>query len=385
MSVPALEIAEPGMFTTVQDRGRYGFQRFGVPVSGALDEFALRFANALVGNDDGAAGLEMTVVGPTVRFLVDTWVAVTGADLSPMLDGNELPRWRAVRVTEGSVLTFPDMRDGVRAYLAVAGGIDVPLVMGSRSTNVKARFGGYEGRPLKKGDVLSMLPPGPEGKPAPHGAPQDFSVPTYGESHEIRVILGPQSESFGPEGIATLLESSYEISLDSDRMGYRLEGPIINHDKGPDIVSDGNPPGAVQVPGDGIPTILLADRGTTGGYTKIATVITVDLGRLAQALPGQTVTFKEVEIEEAHKLLREQEALLTAIASSAPAPEGRSPSLSVGVDGEAYDVVDEEGTYLARAEAPDPTSAMHHRARATLGGQAYDFDVEIGQDCETRA
>jgi biotin-dependent carboxylase-like uncharacterized protein len=385
MSTPTIEIAEAGMFTTVQDRGRYGFQRFGVPVSGALDEFALRFANALAGNDGGAAGLEITVVGPAVRFLVDTWIAVTGADLSPKLDGEPLPQWQAAKVSEGGVLTFHDMRDGMRAYLAVAGGIDVPVVMGSRSTYVKARFGGYEGRPLRKGDVLSTLSPSPDGKLVPRGLPGGYSVPTYGESHEIRVILGPQSAAFGPEGIATLLESSYEISLDSDRMGYRLEGPVINHKNGPDIVSDGNPPGAVQVSGDGIPTILLADRGTTGGYTKIATVITVDQGRIAQAVPGQTVTFREVDVEEAHRLLREKEDLLAAIASSAPVPEGRSPGLSVVVDGEAYEVVDEEGRHLARAGAGGPPSAKRLRARATLGGQTYDFDVEIGQDGEFRA
>ena len=384
MSVPTLEIAEAGLFTTVQDRGRYGFQRFGVPVSGALDELALRCANLFVGNDDGAAGLEMTVVGPAVRFLADTCIAVTGADLSPKLDGEPLPQWQAVNIAEGGELTFHGMRDGMRAYLAVAGGIDVPVVMGSRSTYVKARFGGYEGRPLRKGDVLSSLPPGTEGGLAPRRLPDGYGVPSYGESHEIRVILGPQSEAFRPEGIATLLESSYEISLDSDRMGYRLEGPVIEHKQGPDIVSDGNPSGAVQVPGDGIPTILLADRGTTGGYTKIATVITVDLGRIAQAVPGQTVVFREVDVEEAHRLLRESEALLAAIASGSPAPQGRSPGLSVVIDGEAYEVVDQEGMPVASSEAGDPASAKRHRARANLGGQTYDFDVEIRRGGEVQ-
>ena len=384
MSIPTLEIAEAGMLTTVQDCGRYGFQRFGVPVSGALDEFALRFANALVGNDDGAAGLEMTVVGPVARFLADTWIAVTGADLSPKLDGEPLPQWRATRVSEGGELTFHGMRDGMRAYLAVAGGLDVPVVMGSRSTNLKARFGGYEGRRLEKGDVLSALPPRGEDGPVPRRLPGGYIVPTYGESHEIRVVLGPQSDAFGPEAIATLLESSFEISLDSDRMGYRLDGPVINHKQGPDIVSDGNPPGAVQVPGDGVPTILLADRGTTGGYAKIATVITADLGRLAQAVPGQTVVFKEVDVEEGHRLIRENEAILTAIESGPPAAENSLPILSVVVDGEPYEVVDEEGKPVASSEAGDPASAKRHSAHAEVGGQAYDFEVEIRRDGESR-
>ena len=372
------------MLTTVQDRGRYGFQRFGVPVSGALDEFALRFANALVGNDDGAAGLEMTVVGPVARFLADTWIAVTGADLSPRLDGEPLPHWQATKVSEGDELTFHGMRDGMRAYLAVAGGIDVPVVMGSRSTNLKARFGGYEGRRLERGDVLSALPPPGEDGFVPRGLPGGYIVPTYGESHEIRVIMGPRSEAFGSEAIATLLESTYEISLDSDRMGYRLEGPAINHKLGPDIVSFGNPPGAIQVPGDGVPTILLADRGTTGGYAKIATVITADLGRLAQAVPGQTVVFKEVDVEEGHRLIWENEAILAAIASGPPAAENSLPILSVVVDGEAYEVVDEEATPVASSEAGDPESVTRHSAHAEVGGQTYDFEVEIRRDGESR-
>jgi antagonist of KipI len=381
MSAPLMEIAEPGMLTTVQDRGRYGFQRFGVPVSGAMDEFALRAANIMVGNDEGAAGLEMTVVGPHIRFLTDTWVAVTGADLSAMLDGEAVPRWQAVEARAGGELTLDDMRDGMRAYLAVAGGIDVPLVMGSRSTYVKASIGGVDGRALRKGDLISTVPGERDAGFVPRGLPEGYKAPAYGGRHRIRVIPGPQHEAFGPDGIDTLVGSRYNISLESDRMGYKLEGPTIEHRTGPDIVSDGNPPGAIQVPGDGTPTILMADRGTTGGYTKIATVISADLGTLAQAVPGQSITFATVSIEEAHELLREREATLTAIAEGGGAPASASSPVSVTVNGEAYEVLDEAGEVVSgpdRISGPSRTERV--KARATVGGRTFEFDVEVEQE-----
>jgi biotin-dependent carboxylase-like uncharacterized protein len=352
-----------------------------VPVSGALDEYALRVANALVGNDEDAAALEMTVIGPGVTFLDRTWIAVTGGDLSPRLDGEPLPAWRAIEVRERSRLTFHGMRDGMRAYLAVAGGIDVPVVMGSRSTYVKGGFGGFEGRPLKKGDVLSTLPVGPQPAFAPRRLPDGHTVPIYGDSHELRVVLGPQDDLIGPEGVATLLDCTFEVSLDSDRMGYLLSGPPIKHSGGPDIVSDGNPPGAVQVPGDGAPTVLLADRGTTGGYTKIATVITVDIGRLAQAVPGNTVSFTQVDVEEAHRLLSRRDAIFADMSSVVD-----EPALSITVDGQAYEVSDEDGEPLTRT-GPEGgfASRASHTARATVGEATYDFRVEIGRGGESQA
>ena len=381
MSIPTLEIIEPGMFTTVQDRGRHGYQRFGVPVSGAMDEFALRAANLLVGNDDGAAGLEMTVVGPSARFLADTWIALTGADLSARLNDVPLPRWQTVMVPRGSTLSFHGMQDGMRASLAVAGGIDVPVVMGSRSTYVKAGIGGLEGRALRKGDVISTLPTEPGAGFTSRRLPDGYDAPVYGEHHEIGVILGPQHRAFSTEAIATLLGSGYTISLDSDRMGYRLEGPPIEHQTGPDIVSDGNPLGAIQVPGDGIPTILLADRGPTGGYAKVATVISADIGRLAQAVPGQSVTLRSVTIEEAHEALREREAILSAINATGPIAASSTPRLSVLVDGQAYEVVSDEGQAVSLQELSGKgTSLRSHRVRATVHGQTFEFEVEVRQD-----
>ena len=381
MSPAGFETIEPGMFTTVQDRGRYGYQRFGVPVSGAMDEFALRAANLLVGNDGGAACLEITVLGPTVEFLDDTWIAHTGADLSARLDEKAIPRWRAVEVSKGSVLSFHGQADGMRAYLAVAGGIDVPVVMGSRATYVKAAIGGFQGRALKQGDVVSVLPTSPDARFVPRGLPTGFEAPAYGESHEIRAILGPQHASFTAEAIMEFWTTVYTISMDSDRMGYRMEGPRIGHRDGPDIVSDGNPLGAVQVPGDGVPTVLLADRGTTGGYTKIATVISRDIGRLAQAVPGQSVTFKGVTIEDAQQLLRESEAVLAAIASDDGTVAVPAPPLSIIMDGEAFEVTSEDGRVLSGPRALERAATVRRRkARATADGQTFEFQVEVQRE-----
>ena len=373
MSVPTLEITEPGILTTVQDRGRYGYQRFGVPPSGAFDQFALRAANLLVGNPQGAAGLEMTVIGPTATLLIDTWIAVTGADLAAQLNGQPMPRWESVEASAGSVIAFPEMRDGVRAYLAVAGGIDVPPVMGSRSTYVQAGIGGFQGRALSNGDVISTFPVD-EALAVHRELPEGYEPPRYGERHEVRVILGPQLGAFGEDAISTLTGSEYLISLDSDRMGYRLEGPRLEHEAGADVISDGNPLGAIQVPGDGTPTVLLVDRGTTGGYTKIATVISSDISQLAQAVPGQSVTFRLVTHEEARRITGERETALRAVA-------GLPPRLSVKVDGEVYEVVDDDGEVVSEpGMSGDGGSAGTHRARATLDGRSYEFEVEVRRD-----
>ena len=382
MSVETIEVVEPGILTTVQDRGRYGYQRYGVPVSGAMDVFSLRAANILVGNGQGAACLEMTVLGPRLRFLRDTWIAVAGADLSPVLDGESILSSGSVKVTEGAVLRFDGARDGVRGYLAVAGGIDVPLVMGSRSTYVNGSIGGFEGRQLRAGDILStldvdgdlefverVLPEGQSGADGRSGADDG--------GREIRVVMGPQEGAFTPEAISVLLDSAYTVSLESDRMGYRLEGPVLEHRSGPDVVSDGSPLGAIQVPGDGHPIILLADRGTTGGYAKVATVIAVDISRLAQALPGDTIRFRAVTVEEGHALLRQQEDILGAVEASAP-QLGLARRLSVVVDGEAFEVTDEAGDTIAVPEVPAHLDGDGTRqVRATVDGQTYEFKVQV--------
>lgn len=302
----ALEALEGGFLTTVQDLGRYGYERFGVPVAGAMDPFALHAANILVGNDPGEAVLEITLVGPTLRATESYLVAVAGADLSPRVNGREIPMWTAVFVRKGWGIEFGGQKTGCRAYLAVAGGIDVPLVIGSKSTYLRGGFGGFEGRALKEGDLI------PIGQPAfhlPSLAGKEFPtdcIPKYTDAPEVHVVLGPQDDYFTEKGIATFLSSEYKIGSTSDRMGYRLQGPEIAHKGQADIISDGIPLGSVQVPADRQPIVMMADHQTTGGYPKIATVISADISLLAQCMPGaSTVTFKAITVEEAQARYRE--------------------------------------------------------------------------------
>ena len=368
-----IQIVEPGLFTTVQDRGRYGFQDIGVPISGAMDQFALRSANSLVGNDQNAAALEMTVIGPTAVFNFDALIAITGADLSAQIDGSPIPRWQPIPVAKSSQLKFEGMQDGIRAYLAIAGGIDVPEIMGSQSTYVKAGFGGFDGRNIAKDDLISIKLL--ESDPIPSQMAGDFTPPVYGQEHSVRVMLGPQDLAFQESAITKLLDSVFTVSLDSDRMGYRLEGPKIGHKQGPDIISEGNTLGAVQVSGDGVPTVLMSDCGTTGGYTKIATVITSDIGQLAQAVPGDTVMFSAVDMDEAVSAVREQEKTLAAI--SKVEQEGGSTSVSVVVDGEPFEVLDSEGQAISMKRDIEPRAL---RATARAKDLTFSFEVEVRGD-----
>ena len=378
MSVETLEITAPGIHTTVQDLGRFGYQRYGVPVSGAMDGFSLRAANLLVGNSDNAACLEITVTGLQIRFLSDTQVATTGADLDARLNGERMPRWQTVGVARGDELTFYEIQDGVRAYLAVTGGIDVPEIMGSRSTYVWANFGGFHGRALRAGDVLSALEFDSETEVIERYLPQGFATPAYGEGHEIRVVLGPQHTAFSPETIWSFTSLMFVVGAESDRMGYRLDGPVLESLSGSDIVSDGNPPGGIQVPGDGAPRVLMADKGTTGGYAKIATVISADIGRMAQALPGHSINFKSVTVEDAQQILRERDAVLAAIASGNLAALDPLRGLGVWVDGDGYEVVDQEGEVLSQPVSNGRNSSnSSQRVRATVGDEMFEFDVEV--------
>ncbi|HEY67354.1 MAG TPA: biotin-dependent carboxyltransferase [Thermoflexia bacterium] len=301
----ALEVLEPGLLTTVQDLGRYGYERYGVPVSGAMDQFALRAANLLVGNPPHAAALEITLAGPTLRATDKCLIAVTGADLSLRVNDWEMPPWMAIFVRQGWTITFGDRKSGCRAYLAVAGGIDVMPIMGSRSTYLSGGFGGVEGRALRQGDVI---PVGVVPFHLPERAGRSFPsnlVPDYSDAPEIHVVLGPQDDYFTDEGMATFLSGEYQVGPTSDRMGYRLQGPEIAHKGRADIISDGIPLGAVQVPANRQPIVMMADRQTTGGYPKIATVISADVPLLAQCLPGQsTVRFEAIGVEEAQSRYR---------------------------------------------------------------------------------
>ena len=375
MSSAALKIIQPGMLSTIQDRGRYGYQRFGMPTAGAMDTFALRAANALLGNDDNAACIEATVLGPRIEIMADTRIAITGADLSPRLSGETLPMWTAVRAGKGDTLDFGGPADGVRAYIAVSGGIDVPPVMGSRATYMKAAIGGIDGRAIRAGDVLNAggtNSSGADAEERPDGIMPQDAIPQYGSEHVARVVLGPQDKSFTAKGIDTLLSATYTVSINSDRMGYRLEGEPIEHADSADVISDGTPLGTIQVPGDGQPIILLADRGTTGGYTKIATVISPDLSKIAQAMPGHTISFKAVTVEEAQAAYRAQERLLASIRNA-----GKSvPRIAVVMDDTISDILDGDGEPLtlptAAGEQTDTRSGM-----ARISGATYEFDITV--------
>ncbi len=303
------EVIQPGAYTTVQDRGRFGYQQFGVPVCGVIDSFAYRVANALVGNFQGQAVLEATVIGPTLKVLNQGLIAITGGNLSPFLNNTPLPMWESVAIHPDDILQFKGVKSGCRAYIAVAGGIDVPMVMGSRSTYVAGKIGGIDGRPLAAGDRLNKG----EGTGKIGVRFHSDLIPTYLSNIEIRVILGPQDDYFS-EDIKKFFTSTFKVSTKSDRMGYRLEGDPIVHRKGVEksIISEPSVPGGIQVPPDGQPIILLVEQ-TVGGYTKIATVISSDIGKVGQAKPGDRIHFRQVEIEEAHRILREEKEKIESI------------------------------------------------------------------------
>lgn len=327
-----LEVLNGGPQTTVQDLGRPGYLHTGMPPSGAFDSFALRVGNLLVGNspggrylvgrDPGAAGLEILLFGCRLRATADHVIAATGGDLTPTLNGPPLPMWQAVLVREGDVIAFQAPRLGVRAYLAIAGGIDVPEFLGSKATNIRAGVGGIEGRILKTGDLLQI------GKPSRDLAdlagrtwPQDVR-PRLAVPWTVRVVLGPQDDLFTPESVETFLTTDWKLSPISDRMGCRYIGPKLDFLPRPDylieqagsdpsnIVDDGTPLGGIQVPSGLEPIVMGADVPSFGGYAKIATVISSDIGVVGQGKPGDVVHFRAVEVAEAEEIGLAQEALI---------------------------------------------------------------------------
>ena len=300
-----LLIHEPGPLTTVQDLGRPGHLRVGIPASGPVDAEAFVLANRLVGNADGAAALECTLMGPRIEFSDARTVAVAGADMPVTLNGAAAPCWEAFRVAAGDVVKLGAAKAGVRAYLAVGGGIETAPALGSRSTYLRGRLGG---RALARSDRL------PLGTGTPFAArkvPSD-RLPDYASEPEIQVVLGPQDDRFTAAGIAAFLEGPYAMTPQTDRMGARLRGPVVEHVKGHDIISDGVPLGGIQVVGDGQPIVLLVDRQSTGGYTKIATVCSFDIGRIGQIKPGQRLRFRRIEPESAHAELLARRGRLDA-------------------------------------------------------------------------
>ena len=308
-----IRILKPGLLTSVQDLGRPGFQQYGIVVGGALDTFAARVANAIVGNDENAAVLEMAQTGPDVQFTEDTVIAWTGGDFAATIGAEPLPRDRAVRVAAGETVSFGVASGGLRAWLAIAGGIDVPLVMGSRTTYRRANLGGHEGRPLRAGDelktfalpdtaraLLRALPAGgrratmwtvrPDtmGKPAPAGT--------------VRAVPGPEWEWFTDGAQRDFFSADWTATREADRMGVRLQGPALTMVKPREMISAAVNTGVVQVPPAGQPIVLLPSRQSVGGYPRLVAVAGVDIGRFAQLRPGEKVRFQKIKVSAAHEL-----------------------------------------------------------------------------------
>ncbi len=308
----SLRVLRPGLHTTIQDRGRWGWQARGVSVAGAMDRYSYRVANALVGNPAEAAVLEVAIAGPELEFEDTRIVAATGAEFSITVDERLVPMGEPFSVPAGSCLRFGARRRGARAYLSIAGGINVPTVLGSRSTHVLSRMGGFRGRALMAGDRV------------PLGAPQDAGRGVFGRSRiaktagalemttVLRILPGVGTGRFTNAAMEALQSAPYFVSPVSDRMGFRLEGPRLDHAQGADILAEITPIGTLQVPASGQPILLMADRQTTGGYAKAGTVITADIPIAAQCAPGDRVTFAACTIGEAHTARLEQERALRA-------------------------------------------------------------------------
>ena len=324
-----IKILNGGLFTTVQDRGRFKYQKFGVPVSGVMDTFSYHIANLLVGNNGDEAVIEATMIGPEIEFLDDAVIAVTGGDLGFSINGERASLWQTYTLKKGDKVLFSDLDKGVRGYIAFFGGILVPKVMESRSTYVKSSIGGYFGRALKSGDILEIgeleknLVDYPIKK-----VPEEY-IPNYFEDVEIRIVMGPQNYFFTEKGIEKLLNEVYTVGMECDRMGIRLDGEEIEHKAGADIISDAISFGSIQVPPSGNPIIMMADRQTVGGYTKIATVISADLPKLAQIKPGDKIKFKEVSLDKSVYALKESRENLNIIENNLQLLEDQGEKIKI--------------------------------------------------------
>lgn len=304
-----IRVLRPGMLTTVQDMGRTGYQSQGFSVAGVMDVRSFKLANMLVDNPENEPVLEMTLMGPTLEFTSDTIIAITGGNFDPIIErkvGGKEPAqmYSAIYMHKGDVISFGSASSGARGYIAFSSFLKIPVVMGSRSTYLKCGVGGYKGRKLEKGDFLLFyrkrryLPFFLSHKMEPESFESDTVT--------LRVVLGPQDDHFTKNGIETFLNSEYSVTSDFDRMGCRLEGPYIASKK-TNIISDGIAFGSIQVPANGKPIILASDRQTTGGYPKIATVISADMPLLAQARTDTKIRFKAVTVQEAQRIFLEEE------------------------------------------------------------------------------
>ena len=304
----AIRVKSSGLLTTVQDTGRFGEYAIGMPPSGAMDVFSHEVGNYLVGNEDGTAGLEITYFGPELEFTEDAVVAVTGAEMPPKINGEEAPTWETLQAREGDVLSFDYLKNGARSYLAVAGGIDVPVFMHSRSTYTLIGLGGHEGRALKEGDELS-LGEARNGEAQIGKRVEDDHIPRYTKETELRVIIGLASYRLTEESMKEFLNVEWTVTPDADRVGYRYRGgelgfvereqPAGAGSDPANVVDFGYPIGSIQVPGGVEPIVLMNDAVTGGGYATIGTVISADRDRLAQSKTNDKTRFRSIELEEA--------------------------------------------------------------------------------------
>lgn len=306
------------MLTTVQDLGRNGYQSQGFSVAGVMDVRSFKIANLLLDNPENEAVLEFTLIGPTLQFTSDTIIAITGGDFQPTINGEPAPMYTALYMKRGDILKFGSARTGSRGYIAFSSYLDIPVVMGSRCTNLKSKIGGYKGRKLKDEDYIGFRI---KRRYLPYFLSRKLDLDEFDEEEvTLRVVMGPQDDMFTKQGIHTLLSETYTVTSDFDRMGCRLEGPFIASKNGSDIISDGIAFGSIQVPAHGKPIVLLADRQTTGGYAKIATVATVDIPKLVQRKTDHKIRFKAITVEEAQKLYLEEEEQYVAMRSQIHTP-----------------------------------------------------------------
>ncbi|WP_431030160.1 biotin-dependent carboxyltransferase family protein [Lysinibacillus sp. LZ02] len=319
-----IKVLQPGMLATIQDLGRYGLQKFGVIVGGAMDAMSLRIANLLVENSEGEGALEVTLYGTTLLFESDELIAITGGNLQPTIDGKNAPMWRPLLIRKGSILKFNAAISGCRAYVSFSGGIQVPNVMGSKSTYIRAEIGGFQGRKLQKNDVFECNKRTALGEELFNQLAKDpaylsWSVDythfvTFEKTQTIRIIRGSEYEKFDEDRLKKFFSTPYTITTHADRMGYRLEGETISLKEQFELLSEGVTFGTIQVPSSGQPIILMADRQTTGGYPKIGQVISADLPSLAQMQANGRINFKEVTLEEAQWAFIHREKKLKELA-----------------------------------------------------------------------
>ena len=295
-----IRVLKGGMMTTVQDLGRTGYQSQGFSVSGVMDVRSFKIANLLLDNPENEAVLEFTLIGPTLEFTSETIISITGGDFRPQINGKPAKMYTAIYMHRGDILTFGGARTGTRGYIAFSSYLDVPVVMGSRSTNIKCQIGGYKGRKLEDEDYIAFRA---KRRYLPYYLSRSLDLDEFDqEKITLRVVMGPQEKMFTKEGRETFLNSEYTVTSEFDRMGCRIEREPVEHAGDGNINTDGISMGSVQVPLNGQPIIMLADRQSTGGYPKIGTVITVDFTKIAQARPGQKIRFVEVSLDLAQDL-----------------------------------------------------------------------------------